>query len=107
MFTATEKERVIRDHLIDKLGKTTEKQIPEMLNYREKIFTEEFYNEVEHLKLSVSVLKDSVSTALELNKMNFLAFLGGWFLPEIEERFLKETDPWVIEKTWNLLLLLK
>ncbi len=98
LFTATEKERVIRDHLIDKLGKTTEKQIPEMINYREKIFTEEFYNEVEHLKLSVSVLKDSVSTALELNKMNFLAFLGGWFLPEIEERFLKETDPWVIEK---------
>ncbi len=97
LFTSGEKDRVMRDYLVDKLGRVTEKRIPGYIDYSGKYFTDKFYREIDNLKIAGGVLKDSVLTALELHKMNFLAFLGGWFLPEIQQRFLSETDPWKIE----------
>ncbi len=97
LFTSEEKDRVMRDYLIDKLGRATEKRIPGYIDYSGKYFTDKFFREIDNLKTAGNVLKDSVLTAFELHKMNFLAFLGGWFLPEIQQRFLSETDPWKIE----------
>ncbi len=97
LFTSGEKERVVRDYLIDKLGKAIEKRVPGYVNYREKYFSDPFYLEVERLKNACEPLKESILTAFELHRMNFLAFLGGWFLPEIQQRFLAETNPWKME----------
>ncbi len=98
LFTSDDKERVIRHYLIDKLGRATEKKIPGYIHYREKYFTGNFLSEVEKLESSCASLRPTVLDAYGRSKMSFLAFLGGWFLPEIQQRFLLETDPWEIEK---------
>ncbi len=99
LFTGVEKDRAVKDYLLGKLGKETSKKIPGFINYNEKLFSEPFYSDIEKLKNALENLRESLQFTLNIKRMDLFAFLGGWFLPEIQQRFLSETDPREVEKT--------
>lgn len=101
IFTSTEKDKVLGDYLITKLGRSIEKNNPGLILHNERVFTEKFYNEIISLRDSLYTLRDTVLFALEINRMDFLSFLGGWFLPEIQQRFTDEADPWKLDLERN------
>ncbi len=96
LFLSSDREKVLGDYLINKLGKSVEKKYPGLIDASERFFGDAFYKEILSLKESVLPLKEAVSFALEINRMNFFAFLGSWFLPDVQQRFLTETDPDII-----------
>lgn len=104
LFSSNEYEKVLGDHLISKLGKRVERKSPGIMHYHEREFTQGFYVELLNFRDSLFDLREYICTTLEINKMDFLSFLGGWFLPQIHQRFVSETDPWVLSKENDELL---
>ena len=104
LFSSNEYEKVLGDHLISKLGKSVERKSPGIIRYHEGEFAQGFYVELVNFRDSLFDLSEYICSTLEINKMDFLSFLGGWFLPEIQQRFISETDPWKLSKENDELL---
>lgn len=101
LFTGVEKDRAVKDYLLGKLGKEITKNNPGFINYNDKFFSKPFYLEIEKLNNALENLRENLQFTLNIRRMDLFAFLGGWFLPEIQQRFLSETDPLEVEKTMD------
>ena len=84
---------IVQDSLIDSLAKEVERSCPGIFSYRTLKFLPGFAEEIETLRESLSLFTEPLRKALGKEKRDFVAFLGGLEVPEIQEQLLAASDP--------------
>jgi len=93
LFSRRDKFEVMEDIYLERISKQVMKSYPGLVSFKEGEFLPAFFEELRSLKEAASVFSRVIQETSEQQRMDFIAFLGGIELPDIQERFLKETDP--------------
>jgi hypothetical protein len=93
VFKQAERERLVESMLLEQLAGEIERGYPGLISPRENRLLPYVYDEIRKLSRSLEIFKESLNKALTRERKEFIAFLAGAEMPEIQERILREADP--------------
>lgn len=96
LFTGRDVKTLVQDRLLADLAAQIEKICPGMFNFRLHMIHAPFYQELKDLLEGLKVFRKPFTAAFGQNKADFLAFLVGLHLEDVQARLLEETNHWKI-----------
>ncbi len=93
IFSGTGRQEVLEQLLLRRLGRSVEHRASGIVDITRERLLPAFHQDLTGLKEAADFLQPFLVRALGKDRQEFIAFLTGIELPEIQDRILRETDP--------------
>ncbi len=98
LFTGQDRFVVLEQILLRRLEAMIERHAAGLVHFRKRTFEMQMYDELAALRMSVQYLKSPLDLAMRREKEEFIAFLAGTEMPEVQQRLMEVSDP---ESQWR------
>ena len=93
VISGRERGEVVAEDLLAQLGATIRSSNPGLIDLRKGLFLDPFYREMVRLQTSARYFAAPLEQVWKRSRPQFLAFLLGLDLPQVQQRLLHDTDP--------------
>jgi hypothetical protein len=94
LFTGRKKEEILERDVLGHIARDIQKKSSGIMDFAQQMFLPAFCEEVKMLKDAAEPFITPLREASGQNKAEFIAFLAGLYMEELQERLLRETDPY-------------
>ncbi len=98
LFTGQDRFLVLEQILLRRLEAMIERHGAGLMHFRKRTFETQMYDELAALRMSVQYLKSPLDLSMRREKDEFIAFLAGIEMPEVQKRLMEVSDP---ESQWR------
>jgi hypothetical protein len=98
LFTGQDRFAVLTQMLLRRLEGMIERHGAGLAHFRRRTFEMRMYDELAALRMSVHSLRSPLDLAMRREKEEFIAFLAGVGMPEVQKRLMEVSDP---ESQWR------
>ncbi|MDR1626425.1 MAG: DUF5312 domain-containing protein [Spirochaetia bacterium] len=96
LFTGRGREDVLERELLANIARDIQKKSPGLMNFSAGVFLPAFCEEITMLKDSAQIFLHPLSFVEGGSRGDFIAFLAGLLMENIQARFFRETDPYYL-----------
>lgn len=93
LLTGKDRFALLEQMLLRRLEAMIEQHGRGLLNYRKRMFGDRMYDALATLRMAVQFLRGPLDLAMRREKDEFVAFLAGIEMPEVQKRLLEATEP--------------
>jgi hypothetical protein len=96
LFTGRQREDVLERELLANIARDIQKKSPGIMNFSNETFLPAFCEEITMLRDNVQMFLHPLSHVDGESKGDFIAFLAGLLMEDIQARLFRETDPYYL-----------
>lgn len=93
LLTGKDRLALLEQILLRRLESMIERRGGGLLHYRRRVFSDRMYEALAALRMAVQHLRGPLDLATRREKEEFVAFLAGTEMPDVQKRLLEATDP--------------
>ncbi|MDR1932567.1 MAG: DUF5312 domain-containing protein [Spirochaetales bacterium] len=94
LFSGRRRDEVLEHELLANIARDIQKKSSGIMNFSQRTFLPAFCEEVRMLRDNVQPFVPPLTEASGRNKGDFIAFLAGLYMEDIQNRLIRETDPY-------------
>jgi hypothetical protein len=94
LFTGRRREDILERELLGNLARDIQKRSSGIMDFSQGMFLPSFCEQMHTLKEAVEVFVLPLREASGQNKAEFIAFLAGLYMEDLQDRLLREVDPY-------------
>ena len=93
LIAGRDRYAVLEEALLHRVEVVIEHRSPGLMDFRRSMFTERMYEQIMSLRDGLQGMRAPLDLAMRREKTEFIAFLAGVEMPEVQARLLEASDP--------------